>query len=130
MQSIDFPFDKFNFNSDSIFEGLPESDISLLNKNMVTHTYKKGEILFREGSYPTGIYFIKKGKVKKYKTDKEGKFNILWYNKVSGEIDEFNIKLTEKKLDDVEVVLVLYTSILIIQKIKDLDNVDYNKMFK
>ena len=64
------------------------------------------------------------------KTDKEGKFNILWYNKVSGEIDEFNIKLTEKKLDDVEVVLVLYTSILIIQKIKDLDNVDYNKMFK
>ena len=64
------------------------------------------------------------------KTDKEGKFNILWYNKVSGTIDEFDIKLTEKKLDDVEVVMVLYTSILIIQKIKDLDNVDYNKMFK
>lgn len=64
------------------------------------------------------------------KTDKEGKFNILWYNKVSGEIDEFNIKLTETKLDDVEVVLVLYTAILIIQKMKNLDNVDYNKMFK
>lgn len=64
------------------------------------------------------------------KKDKEGKFDILWYNKVSGSIDGFNIKLSEKKLDDIEVVLVLYTAILIIQKMKDLDNVDYNKIFK
>jgi hypothetical protein len=64
------------------------------------------------------------------KKDKEGKFDILWYNKVSGSIDGFDIKLSEKKLDDIEVVLVLYTSILIIQKMKDLDNIDYNKMFK
>lgn len=64
------------------------------------------------------------------KKEKEGKFDILWYQKVSGTIDGFNIKLTEKKLDDVEVVMVLYTAILIIQKMKDLDNIDYNKMFK
>ena len=64
------------------------------------------------------------------KKDKEGKFDILWFNKVVGTIDGFDIKLTEKKLDDVEVVMVLYTAILIIQKMKDLDNVDYNKMFK
>ena len=64
------------------------------------------------------------------KKDKEGKFDILWFNKVAGTIDGFDIKLTEKKLDDVEVVMVLYTAILIIQKMKDLDNVDYNKMFK
>ena len=64
------------------------------------------------------------------KKDKEGKFDILWFNKVVGTIDGFDIKLTEKKLDDVEVVMVLYTAILIIQKMKDLDNVDYNKIFK
>ena len=64
------------------------------------------------------------------KKDKEGKFDILWFNKVSGTIDGFDIRLTEKKLDDVEVLMVLYTAILIIQKMKDLDNVDYNKMFK
>ena len=64
------------------------------------------------------------------KTDQEEKFNILWFNKVSGSINGFDIKLTEKKLDDVEVILVLYTTILIIRKMKDLDNVDYNKMFK
>jgi hypothetical protein len=33
MPSIDFPFDKFNFNSDSILEGLPEQDLALLNGN-------------------------------------------------------------------------------------------------
>jgi len=64
------------------------------------------------------------------KKEKEGKFDILWYNKVSGTIDGFNIKLTEKKIDDVEVVMVLYTAVLIVQKMKDLDNIDYNKMFK
>ena len=63
------------------------------------------------------------------KKEKEGKFDILWYNKVAGTIDGFDIKLSEKKLDDVEVIMVLYTAILIIQKMKDLDNVDYNKMF-
>jgi len=64
------------------------------------------------------------------KKEKEGKFDILWFNKVAGTIDGFDIKLSEKKLDDVEVIMVLYTAILIIQKMKDLDNVDYNKMFK
>ena len=64
------------------------------------------------------------------KKGKEGKFDILWYNKVSGTIDGFDIKLTEKKLDDVEVLMVLYTAILITKKMKDLDNVDYNKIFK
>jgi hypothetical protein len=64
------------------------------------------------------------------KKDKEGKFDILWHNTISGTIDGFDIKLREKKLDDVEVILVLYTAILIIKKMKDLDNVDYNKMFK
>ena len=64
------------------------------------------------------------------KKDKEGKYDILWYNKVSGTIDGFDVKLTEKKLDDVEVLMVLYTAILITKKMKDLDNVDYNKIFK
>lgn len=41
--------------------------MKLINQNKVTHKYKKGEILFREGSYPTGIYFIEKGKIKKYR---------------------------------------------------------------
>jgi len=78
MNPFDFPFEKFNFGSDSVLEGLSTEDNQLLNRNMTTHRYKKGEILFREGSYPTGIYFVKKGKVKKYTTDKDGREQIIY----------------------------------------------------
>jgi len=99
MLSIDFPFDKFNFKSDSILEGLPEEDLHLIKKNMVTHIYKKGEILFREGSYPTGIYFIKKGKVKKYKTDKEGKEQIFYVCR-KGELLGYHALISDEKFSD------------------------------
>lgn len=99
MQNIDFPFDKFNFNSDSIFVGLPEDDIALLNKSMVTHSYKKGEILFREGSYPTGIYYIRRGKVKKYNTDKEGREQIFYVYR-EGELFGYHALLSEEKFTD------------------------------
>jgi len=99
MQNIDFPYDKYNFQSDSIFKGLPESDLNALKKNMVTHNYKKGEILFREGSYPTGIYFIKKGKVKKYKTDKDGREQIFYVCK-KGELLGYHALISEEKYSD------------------------------
>lgn len=104
MQSIDFPFDKFNYNSDSILEGLPESDLALLNNNMVTHTYKKGEILFREGSFPTGIYYVTKGKVKKYKTDKEGREQIFYVCR-KGEVLGYHALISEEKYTDTAATL-------------------------
>lgn len=99
MQSIDFPFDKYSFNSDSIFDDLPKEDLVLLGRNMVTHNYKKGEILFREGSYPTGIYYIKKGKVKKYKSDKDGREQIFYVCK-SGELLGYHALLSEENYTD------------------------------
>lgn len=96
MQNIDFPYDKFSFLSDSIFKGLPESDLDALHKNMVTHNYKRGEVLFREGSYPTGIYFINKGKVKKYKTDTSGREQIFYVCK-KGELLGYHALISEEK---------------------------------
>jgi CRP-like cAMP-binding protein len=66
---------------------------------MVTHIYKKGETLFREGSYPTGIYFITKGKVKKYKTDKEGREQIFYVCK-SGELLGYHALISEEHYTD------------------------------
>ena len=105
-------------------------DIS--NQEFVVKTPKnKYKITFSSSKKPITILVNEHDyMIELEKMENEGKFNILWYNNVSGTINGFDIKLTEKKLDDVEVVLVLYTSILIIQKMKDLDNVDYNKMFK
>lgn len=99
MQSIDFPFDKYSFNSGSILNDLPENDLSLLKKNMVTHTYHKNEKLFREGSHPTGIYYIAKGKVKKYKTDTDGKEQIFYVCK-SGEFLGYHALICEEQYTD------------------------------
>jgi CRP-like cAMP-binding protein len=99
MQSIDFPFDKHSFKSDSILDDLPEEDLSMLRKNMVTHIYKKGELLFREGGHPTGIYFLKKGKVKKYKTDKEGREQIFYVCK-TGELIGYHALISEEHYSD------------------------------
>ncbi|PBQ30614.1 Crp/Fnr family transcriptional regulator [Sphingobacteriaceae bacterium] len=99
MQSIDFPFDKYNFNSDFILDDLPEEDLRLLKKNMITHIYKKGERLFREGGYPTGIYYITKGKVKKYKTDKEGREQIFYVCK-SGELLGYHALISDEHYTD------------------------------
>jgi CRP-like cAMP-binding protein len=99
MQNIDFPFDKFNFNSDSILEGLPPGDLEILNRNIATHVYKKGEILFREGSHPTGIYYLEKGKVKKYKTDKDGREQIFYVCR-KGELLGYHALISGEKYSD------------------------------
>ena len=66
---------------------------------MISHNYKKGEMLFREGSYPTGIYYIKKGKVKKYKTDKDGREQIFYVCK-RGELLGYHALLSEETYTD------------------------------
>lgn len=48
-------------------------DLAKLSNERKTKSYKKKEIVFSEDSYPNGVYFINKGKVKTYKTNQDGK---------------------------------------------------------
>lgn len=73
-----FPIDKWDFKSASVLADLPAEDFELLTAHQTEQVYKKGEIIFREGAYPAGIFYIKSGKVKKYKLDKEGKEHIIY----------------------------------------------------
>lgn len=73
-----FPIDKWDFKSESVLEALPDSDQKILRANQTEHRYAKGEIIFREGAFPNGIFYVIKGKVKKYKADKEGKEQIVY----------------------------------------------------
>jgi len=99
MKDIDFPFDDFLFNNNAIFDGLSEQDLEILNLNMVSHNYKNGEILFRERGYPTGVYYVESGKVKKYKTDKDGKEQIF-YICTKGEILGYHSLISDEKYTD------------------------------
>ena len=94
-----FPTEKFKFKSSHFFDGLSEEEQDILIAHSVTHVYKKGEIIFREGGIPAGIYFLKEGKVKKYKTTNEGGEQIFYVcNK--GELMGYHALLSEEHYPD------------------------------
>jgi CRP-like cAMP-binding protein len=94
-----FPIDKWDFKSESILIDLPKKDYDLLTINKTEQVYKKSEIIFREGSYPAGIYYIKEGKVKKYKVDKNGGEHII-YVANKGELLGYHAILAEDLYPD------------------------------
>lgn len=80
-----FPIHKWGFKSESILSDLPLRDLQLLMARKFEQVYKKGEILFKEDAYPSGIYYLVNGKAKKYKVDSKGREQII-YIAHSGEL--------------------------------------------
>lgn len=94
-----FPIDKWDFKSESILADLPPEDFALLTSLQFEQVYKKGEIIFREGAYPSGIFYITSGKVKKFKRDSEGKDHII-YVANEGELIGYHAILSEDRYPD------------------------------
>jgi CRP-like cAMP-binding protein len=94
-----FPIDKWDFKSKSVLTDLPSDDLEILTANKTEQVYKKGEIIFREGSYPSGIFYIVDGKVKKYKLDKDAKEQII-YVADKGELLGYHAILSEDRYPD------------------------------
>jgi CRP-like cAMP-binding protein len=99
-----FPIGKWDFESESIFTDLPVEDLELLLAHRTELSYRKTEAIFREGVYPTGIFYIRKGKVKKYKVDQEGREQII-YVANSGEILGYHAILSSDNYTDSAAVL-------------------------
>ncbi|MBO9701960.1 MAG: Crp/Fnr family transcriptional regulator [Sporocytophaga sp.] len=93
------PIDQFYFNNDSIFDNLSEGELELLNSRMVTLKYKQGQIIFQEGGLPLGIFIVKQGKVKKYKTGIDGKEQIFYVCKEK-ELIGYHALLSEEYYSD------------------------------
>lgn len=94
-----FPIDKWDFQSESILTDLPLNDLELLTVNKSEQVYKKGEVIFREGAYPSGIFYITDGKVKKYKVDTDGREQII-YVANTGELLGYHAVLSEDRYPD------------------------------
>lgn len=94
-----FPIEKWDFKSHSILTELPPQDAAVLAAHMSDQHYDKGEIIFREGSFPPGIFFIRRGKVKKYKVDHAGNEQIL-YVANTGELIGYHALLSEERYPD------------------------------
>jgi len=99
-----FPIDKWDFERGSILTGLPPSDLALMMKRKTEHAYKKGEIIFREGAFPAGIYYLVGGKAKKYKLDRDGGEQII-YVAGTGELLGYHAALSGDNYPDSAAVL-------------------------
>ena len=97
--STAFRSDNFRYNTKGIFEGLSGENLEQLREASVTHLYKKGEMVFREGGIPAGIFYLVSGKVKKYKTTSRGSEQIF-YVCSAGELLGYHAVLSEEHYPD------------------------------
>src|SRR5688572_16688007 len=91
--------ENIRLKTDQLFEGLTAQELEELMGSGVTHTYRKGDIIFREGGIPTGIFYVRSGKVKKYKATVKGGEQIL-YLCSEGELLGYHALLGEEYYPD------------------------------
>lgn len=91
--------ERFIFKSDSAFSNLPDNIKEVFLSQMIVKQLRKKQNIFTEGTFPAGIYFIKKGKVKKYKSLNGGKEQIL-YVCSEGELLGYAAFLSEEMYPD------------------------------
>jgi CRP-like cAMP-binding protein len=85
--------------TDQLFGGLTSVELEGLIGSGVTHTYRKGEVIFREGGIPMGIFYVRSGRVKKYKATVKGGEQIL-YLCCEGELMGYHALIGEEYYPD------------------------------
>ena len=73
-----FPYKRQKFNNELILENLPDEILDILLRNQDQLKYKKGQLLYHEGATPNGLFYIQKGRVKKFATGYDGKEHIYY----------------------------------------------------
>lgn len=63
--------------SHSAFNNLSETELKCVDHQKVCNLYKKGQVLFHEGNRPMGVYCVKQGKIKIFKTSADGQEQIV-----------------------------------------------------
>jgi CRP-like cAMP-binding protein len=94
-----FPIDRWNFTTQSTLSVLTEEDYAELVAHQSEQKYHKGDVIFREGSVPSGIFLIRNGKVKKYKAGNLSKEQII-YVAGPGELIGYHAVLSEERYPD------------------------------
>ena len=83
---------------DQIFEGFNIELQTIVNSG-VTHSYRKGEIIFREGGIPNGVFIINKGFIKNYKFTSKGEDQIHYVSGM-GELFGYHAILGDEYYSD------------------------------
>ncbi len=64
-------------SANTIFSTLKPEDLDYIDQNKSINTYKKGDVLYREGNRISGCYCVNSGILKIYKTGFDGKEQII-----------------------------------------------------
>ena len=94
-----FPSDKFDLNTSLVLKDMPADALKLFKRNKTTHFYTKGQVIFRENSFPAGIYLLDNGMAKKYKTDSHGNEHIIYVCTAGDIMGLQSVLSTERYLD-------------------------------
>lgn len=78
---MELNIDKYHLKSTSFFDFLNKEEMHLVKSKMRREEFYKGEYLFKEKSYSKGIYIVRKGKVKIFQMNSEGKQSIVYIYK-------------------------------------------------
>ncbi len=87
-------------------------DLEKLSEERKLRTYKKKEMIFSEGNYPFGLFFVNKGKVKTFRSNDNGKEFITGLHKEGDFIgylallEETNYSESAMALEDAELYLI------------------------
>jgi CRP-like cAMP-binding protein len=84
-----------NLNGFQLFKKLTEEEFTRLNYEKTCSLYKKGTIIYREGSRLTGFFCVTRGIVKIFKTGIDGKEQIIRFAK-KGEIIAYRSLLSQE----------------------------------
>lgn len=68
----------------SVFNKLEDSEAELIDTEKNCGIFKRGSVIFEEGKQPNGLYCIHHGKVKLYRSGKDGKEQIVRFSKNGG----------------------------------------------
>ena len=94
-----FPIDRWNFTTQSTLSVLSEEEYADLVVHQSDQKFLKGDVIFREGTVPSGIFLIQSGKIKKYKVDNLTREQII-YVAGPGELIGYHAVLSEERYPD------------------------------
>jgi len=94
-----FPIERWRFNTQSVLNVLKDEELGLLTRHQTQQRCLKGDVIFREGTIPGGVFLVREGMVKKYKVDPAGREQII-YVAGAGELIGYHAVLSEERYPD------------------------------
>ncbi|MDI1235335.1 MAG: Crp/Fnr family transcriptional regulator [bacterium] len=78
MTEVEQKIKDYFLNYEPIWCAISQSTTAKLSKHLVTTHYKKNDIIYREGTFPRGLYIIKSGIAKLHFINADGKEQIVY----------------------------------------------------